>query len=228
MTKHPLLLLDCAVEPEGSLVEFGRFLGDGPIRVLRAVHEPLPDRFEGVSGIVVTGSAASVYEREPWSEACVDLLRDATERDIPTLGVCYGHQLLGEAVGGPDAVVRMPAPEVGFRTIHLRRGDPLFDALPERFITYQTHGDGVVSRPGFEVWGHNDHWPVQALRVPGKRTWGVQFHTEFRPETQLDLMQRRLVKHPGLRLDPDAEMQGRPDTEAQASALFGRFLELLE
>jgi len=228
VTVRPLLLLDCAVEPYGSLDEFGRFLGNGPLKILRAAHEDLPDHLGDVSGIVITGSAASVYERQPWSEACVHLLRDAIDRDIPTLGVCYGHQLLGEAAGGQNSVIRMPAPEVGFRSVHMRRGDPLFDALPEHFVTYQTHGDGVVMREGFEVWASNAHWPVQAIRVPGKRAWGVQFHTEFRPETQLELMQRRMVKHPGLRLNPAAEMESRPDTEAQGRTLFGRFLELTQ
>ena len=225
----PLLLLDCALDPAGSWGDFGPWLGHRAVQTLHAPHaEALPGRVGEVGGIVVTGSAASVYGHAPWSAACLDLLRDAMARDIPILGVCYGHQLLGEAVGGRGTVVAMQRPEVGFCEVQMRRGDALFDALPGRFVTYQTHGDMVLPREALETWGTNDACAVQAFRVRGHRAWGVQFHTEYSRETQQRLTEARRAKHPEVGVDVEAIMAEAIDTGSQARSLFGRFLEIVD
>jgi GMP synthase (glutamine-hydrolysing) len=59
----------------------------------------LPD-YESVSGIVITGSHDMVTQHHDWSESVAGWLSGAVERQIPTLGICYGHQLLAYAMGG--------------------------------------------------------------------------------------------------------------------------------
>jgi GMP synthase (glutamine-hydrolysing) len=50
--------------------------------------------------VIVTGSSSSVTERAPWMLRLEGWLRDAVTKETPVLGVCFGHQLLGSALGG--------------------------------------------------------------------------------------------------------------------------------
>ncbi len=82
-------------------VWFRRGLGVGDaMDVARIVAgEPLP-ALDGYDAVVVSGSFAMVTDREPWSLATAELLREAHASGRFVLGVCYGHQLLEDALGG--------------------------------------------------------------------------------------------------------------------------------
>jgi len=127
--------------------------------------------------VVVTGSPVSVYERLPWSEATGAWLAELITREVPVLGVCYGHQLIAHALGGE--VARSPnGREVGAVEV-THTGDPIFDGLPERFSVWQSHIDEVTRPPAHaEVIASNEHSAVQAMAI-GARCRTVQWHPEF-------------------------------------------------
>ena len=142
--------------------------------------DELPSR-EGFAGVIVTGSAAMVTDRLPWSEHTAAWLRDAAHAGLPLFGICYGHQLIAHALGGevgPNEVGR----EMGTVRIHLRpqaQGDPLFAGLPDAFAAQATHLQSVLRPPvDATVLAHNDHDACHAFRW-GEAAWGVQFHPEF-------------------------------------------------
>jgi len=153
------------------------------------LDEVLPDPGE-VAGVVVTGSAAMVSEREPWSERAAGWLAGAVEADVPTLGICYGHQLLAHALGGE--VGRNPrGREIGTVDVELDAGssDPLLGAGPPVVRVQASHVESVLALPtGAERIGANAADPNHAFRF-GRRTWGVQFHPEFDD----DIMRRYIV-----------------------------------
>jgi GMP synthase (glutamine-hydrolysing) len=102
-------------------------------------------------------------------------------RSTPVLGVCFGHQLLAQALGG--AVERNPAgPEVGTWAVELTpegRRDPLFAGLRSPLLVQESHEDHVpVPPPGATLLATNPHSPVQAFAA-GPRIRAVQFHPEF-------------------------------------------------
>lgn len=142
--------------------------------------DPQPSR-EGFAGVIVTGSAAMVTDRHPWSEHTAAWLGDAAHAGLPLLGICYGHQLIAHALGGevgPNEVGR----EMGTVRIHLHpeaQGDPLFAGLAPSFAAQATHLQSVLRPPpGATVLAHNDHDACHAFRW-GAAAWGVQFHPEF-------------------------------------------------
>ena len=61
--------------------------------------DDLPLR-EGFAGVIVTGSAAMVPDRHPWSERSATWLREAAHAGLPLFGICSGHQLIAHALGG--------------------------------------------------------------------------------------------------------------------------------
>jgi GMP synthase (glutamine-hydrolysing) len=138
---------------------------------------------EAVCGVVITGSAAMVSERLPWSERCAEWLLQAAG-ELPILGICYGHQLLAHALGG-GVDYHPRGREMGTTFVRCHPGaggDPLFAGCGEQFAVHVTHQQSVLQLPaGAEVLASNDFEPHQALRFR-ERVWGLQFHPEFDAE----------------------------------------------
>jgi GMP synthase-like glutamine amidotransferase len=137
--------------------------------------------------LMAMGGPMDVWqEREhPWLVTEKAAIRHwVTELDRPYLGVCLGHQMLADALGG--TVGPMAEPEIGVVEIRLTPTglyDPVFGHLPEVIRGLQWHGAAVERPPpGAAVLAGNDHCAVQALRV-GTRAWGVQFHVEVEAST---------------------------------------------
>ena len=141
----------------------------------------------GLGALYCTGSRRNVSQWEDWMAPSAELMRCAVEVDIPTLGVCFGHQLLCQAMGGEversdassDMVCEME--KTGFGGI-----DPLFAGI-EKLRGLFTHQDHVVAvGDDFITLARSKHTPYAAVRVcRGKQmldAYGVQFHPEAYPE----------------------------------------------
>lgn len=153
----------------------------------------------------------------------IQVVRDAVDRDMPVLGCCFGHQLLAVAAAGDEVVHQTEQPEVGYLPIDKLAPDPVLDILGDRFVAFVTHSDAVRPSPAFEVLARSAACPVHALRLPGKKAWGVQFHVEYPREEQERILRYRAEKHPELGLDPDRMLEVAPDTSDHARRLFSSF-----
>ena len=154
--------------------------------------EPMPDLAE-TAGIIITGSPAYVTDLEPWNEIGAAYLREAHEREIPILGVCYGHQLLAWAFGG-EVGFHPHGREIGSVDIELTAAasqDALLGTLPARFLAQVSHQQSVLKLPPQAVLlAHNDFEPNHAFRI-GRSTWGIQFHPEFSAEVMAAYIRER-------------------------------------
>ncbi len=129
-----------------------------------------------VDGVIMAGSTAGVYERDEysWMDEEAELVRELVEREIPTLGICFGHQMVNHALGG----------EVEHRglTNELVRAEladgPLFEGVSS--VVPAVHGDHVVELgEGMEPIGstsYNEYFATRHRTVP---LWTTQFHPEF-------------------------------------------------
>ncbi len=142
-----------------------------------------------VAAFVITGSAANVPHREEWMLQTEAYLREVVRQRVPTFGICFGHQLLAQALGGE--VRKNPrGREIGTRNIQRIAHDPIFDGLPEVFKASVTHIDTVATLPqGATVLAKNDFDDHHAIRFT-ETCYGVQFH----PELDADVM-RGYVEH---------------------------------
>ena len=142
--------------------------------------EPLPD-VHGVQGVVVSGSSAMVTDRADWSERTAAWLREAVRQEVPTLGICYGHQLLAHAMGG-EVQDNPRGRGMGTIDVELRepaRTDRLFGIFEQTLHVPVSHRQCVTKLPPGATWlAQTPNDPHHAFRI-GNNAWGVQFHPEF-------------------------------------------------
>lgn len=135
---------------------------------------PLPELARRApKGIILSGGPASVYEpAAPHVDPALYAM------GIPILGICYGHQLMAQTLGGQvePAALR----EYGRTELQVVEGeDPLFEGLGKHLICWMSHGDYVrKAPPNFQVLAATANTPVAAMGDRRRRLYGVQFHPE--------------------------------------------------
>lgn len=168
--------------------DFGDWIGEGlgavaSVRLNAHQGDSLPAA-ASVAGVVVSGSHAMVSDREPWSEALGQWLEQCVAANVPLLCICYGHQLLAQAMGG-QVGYRTQGLEMGTQVVNLAPSaatDALFHTLPPQFPAQLVHSQSVLALPpGATLLASSAQEPHQAFRI-GERAWGVQFHPEFSAE----------------------------------------------
>jgi GMP synthase (glutamine-hydrolysing) len=145
------------------------------------------------AGLVLSGGPASVYE--PGAPAIDPRV---FELGIPVLGICYGQQLMAQALGG--AVAATGAREYGRTDLAVTDPGRLLADCSEHETVWMSHGDTVERAPeGFRVTARTEVTPVAAFEDPGRGLYGVQFHPEVAHTPRgLDVMKRFLYDGCGL------------------------------
>jgi len=225
-----VLVLDCYLDDFGCPPGF-RPPEVWPHHWVRAAHDPLealPRRADDFAAIVISGSAASVLDELPWSLAIEELVADARAKAVPTLGVCYGHQLIAKRLF--DATARADVPEVGWFDVavnpHGQAEGMLPGPLPEEFRCFLSHYDEVraTGHPDMQVLAASEACAVQAFKVADAPMFGVQFHAEFARDEALELFDVRVGNTPDV-VDDAAAMRARAvDTSAIWRAFYDGFL----
>ena len=145
--------------------------------------DPIPSP-DTVKGAIITGSWAMVTDRADWSEKTAEWIRQAMTIDTPLLGVCYGHQLMADALGG-QVGTNPHGGEKGSFTVALTeagKSNPLLDGFPVTFDANLFHEQSVLVPPEHaEVLAYSEKDGCQMLRY-GTSSFSVQFHPEFTKE----------------------------------------------
>lgn len=129
--------------------------------------------------LLIMGGPMSVNDGDAWIEAELQFVKTVLASDIPVLGICFGGQLLAKALGG--AVVPGPKFEIGMGAVSLTdmgKIDPILSAMPQDFLVFQWHGEGITLPPGSAHLVTSADFPVQAFRMTD-RTYGLLFHLEL-------------------------------------------------
>ncbi|PSP76022.1 hypothetical protein BRC86_02655 [Halobacteriales archaeon QS_3_64_16] len=137
----------------------------------------LPETF-AYDACVVTGSRASVYWDEPWIAPLKEWVGAAIDREMPCLGICYGHQLLADVIGG--TVEGMEDYELGYRTVS-HDGGRLFEGIDPDFTVFTTHSDAVTELPAEATRTAENDRGIHGFRLG--HVFGVQAHPEYDMET---------------------------------------------
>jgi GMP synthase (glutamine-hydrolysing) len=169
-----------------------------------------------VAGLVITGSPASLVDREPWMAEAEDTIRRAVDAGLPTLGICFGHQLLATALGG--RVERNPyGREIGTVELQVGGDHPWLPRAGGRVNT--THLDSIVELPpGARGLATTEREPCAAVRFT-ENVLGVQFHPEIDAPVMRLYIEARQEPMRAEGLDPDAILEAVDDGMAGADVL---------
>ena len=147
--------------------------------------QSLPDVEEDTAGIVITGGAANVDQMDqyPYLRDEAQWIEQCLGKDIPTLGLCMGSQLLAHVLGAPVEPHDDGAQEFGLYEIKATDDERQF--VPDNFFAVQFHSRGFEVPESAELLAAGDIFPNQAFRY-GDNVLGTQFH----PECTLDILRR--------------------------------------
>jgi GMP synthase (glutamine-hydrolysing) len=158
----------------------------------------------GVRGVILSGGPDSVYE--PGAPHCDE---GVFRLGVPTLGVCYGMQLMAKTLG--SEVRSAGRREYGHALVHCVNGSLLFRGVSRDLKVWASHGDRIESAPsGFHVTATTDDAPVAAFEDSSRGLYGVQFHPEVaHTEQGVDILKNFAFSICGVRGDWNMESYAR-------------------
>lgn len=152
-----------------------------------------PDSERECDGWLCSPARDSAYDTHRWIADAEDLHRRIVAAEVPYVGICFGHQLLAQAMGG--RVERAAGGwNVGVHEYRIDRALPFMDPTPAAIRLIASHQDQVVSvPPGATVIAHapDGSCPVGGIAV-GDRAWTLQLHPEFVPALAARLLDLRV------------------------------------
>jgi GMP synthase-like glutamine amidotransferase len=173
---------------------FMRLLGPDAYdwRVYAADEGEYPETPEACDAYIVTGSAAGVYDDDPWIARLLEFLRSAKGR-AKLVGVCFGHQAMAQAFGG--RVVKSPKGwGIGEHDYRIVRREPWMDDAAQVRMP-ASHQDQVVEAPpAADVVAASDFTPFAMLAWRDQPAISMQPHPEFEPAYAKALIEARRGK----------------------------------
>lgn len=207
---------------------FGRYLPVGKTIEFKTagVNDDMLTVAQSADAVIVSGSPRDAWVEDPINDRALEVVRHCSETGKPFLGVCYGHQLLGVALGAN--VGRQPGGyELGNVEVKLTgegSACPLFEGLPSAFSVIESHQDAVLDLPAGARLLATGECEVQAFDYQDNML-AVQFHPEMDPAVLQFVWgePRRELWRPKLDFDLDQRLAGLQSTP-EAPRIFQNFI----
>lgn len=185
-------ILETGYPPEGTIGTHGTYpqafmrLLDGygfSFDSWAALEGELPQSIHDAEGWLITGSKHGAYDDLPWIKPLEQFIASAYEANVPVVGICFGHQIIAQALGGK--VVKFDGGwSVG-------RVEYQLDGMGENVPLYAWHQDQVIALPeDAQVAGSTDFCRYAALSY-GNKAWSIQPHPEFTRGYMAELLEAR-------------------------------------
>ncbi|EOX98642.1 Class I glutamine amidotransferase-like superfamily protein [Theobroma cacao] len=159
-------------------------------------HFPDEDKIGDYDGFVITGSCNDAHGNDVWICKLIALLKKLDSLKKKVLGICFGHQILGRALGGKTGRA-ISGWDIGVTTIHLSSSSSkLFSSLkiPATLSVIECHRDEVRELPlKAEVMAWSEKTGVEMFRY-GDHMMGIQGHPEYTKDILLHLIDRLLQR----------------------------------
>lgn len=183
------------IEEHGSYARmFEDLLGSAAPEVefqaYRVVENEFPNSATDCGGWVITGSRHGVYEDVDWMRRLKDFILECRDANRKLVGICFGHQILAEALGG--TVVKSDRGwGVGPHTYDLDNVSGPWNNSGPAFTIHAMHQDQVVALPkGGKVFARSEFCPYAGIKY-GDWAFSLQGHPEFTDSYERDLVDLR-------------------------------------
>lgn len=178
-----------------------------------------------LDGILITGSAAGVYDDFAWLEPLRAFIRAAYAANTPMLGICFGHQIMADALGG-EVRKSEKGWGLGRHTYAVKsRPDFLATDLPALSIAC-SHQDQVIVPPReAEAFLGSEFTPNAGLVYRNGKAISLQPHPEFRDDYTLALAELRRGKAPDAVVDGAVASVAVPSHSEDVAGWLGAFLK---
>jgi GMP synthase-like glutamine amidotransferase len=222
-----LAILETGFPPADLTPEFGDYpamfeglLGPGfEVETFDVQAGKLPPHPAAHGAYLITGSPAGVYEPLPWIAPLMEFIRAA--RDTPMVGVCFGHQVMAQALGG-DVIKSPKGWGAGLHRYHVVHPQRWTNGEREVAIPASHQDQVVVQPPATQVVAKSDFTPYAALAWTDRPAISFQFHPEFSPAFAKALIEKRYDAVP----NPDAAIAslGAPNDNSRVAQWIRNFL----
>ncbi|WP_339618079.1 gamma-glutamyl-gamma-aminobutyrate hydrolase family protein [uncultured Gilvimarinus sp.] len=149
-----------------------------------------PTSLHDFSGVLITGSQSAAYDRDEWIAQLKERIKTMASNEIPIVGICFGHQIIHQALGGEVA----KAPGGWCVGVHHNQLTPVateFGAPGDSFALISSHQDQVVKlAPNAQILASTSNCPV-AMTSVGDNILTFQGHPEFTRDYAKALMDKR-------------------------------------
>lgn len=164
-----------------------------PFKVLNGEMPTSPDV---VDGWVITGSRHGVYDDLPWIDPLKEFLRECVRQKVPVAGICFGHQILAEALGG-KVEKSDKGWGIGVHDYHAKNAPVWMKGMDQGFSGHAVHQDQIVKLPPDATVVASSEFCEFAALVYGDPespdAISVQPHPEFSADFIDDLIDSRLA-----------------------------------
>lgn len=203
---------------------FAALLPEARFTYYRAHEGRLPRAPGDCDAWLCTGSRYSAYDPMPWVGALAQFIRDVHESKKPFVGICFGHQMLAQALGGEVAKAEQGW-GVGVLPVEIRAHESWMQpARPEIRIQHM-HQDQVQRLPpGSVVLGRSAHCEVGLFRV-GETMLGIEGHPEFTAEFAEALIRARRERIGAERSEAALRTIRQPNDGVLLGRWISRFLQ---
>ena len=151
----------------------------------------MPTSLSEQDGWLCSPSRLSVYDDIDWLRDVEQLLRDMVATETPYVGICFGHQLMAQALGATVAKADYGW-GIGAKHYDIVAPQPWMDSS-DQIVLAASHQDQVQSLPNdAQLLATADYCPVGGMLI-GERAWTLQVHPEFSPALADSLLATRLA-----------------------------------
>jgi GMP synthase-like glutamine amidotransferase len=198
---------------------------EGQWQAFTAREFQFPNLDEEFTHIILTGSEASILEREKWVHKEIDLTLEAIQRDIPVLGSCWGHQLLALELAGPAHIRKSDHPEIGWISVEITEENTLLGPRGRDFV-FSSHLDEVVDLcDDFRVFATSEKCKVHAFQWRSNPVWGIQSHPEMNIQDAQHYMRENVASNHKSRSLFRKALDSTPKDTGMIHTLIKNFLD---
>ncbi len=193
------------------------------LRFYDVCHSQFPDSIDACDAYLTTGSRFSVYDDLDWIHSLKGFVRRLHDARKPFVGICFGHQLLADALGG-EVTKSANGWGVGVHSVEVIREESWMQPARSSCNLQYLHQDQVQRLPeGGVLLGSSDHCPVAIFRV-GETMLGIQAHPEFTAAYSQALLIDRASRIGSDRVETALASLNRQTDQATIADWIGQFI----